>query len=123
MISTTYQRSAGGLSFAPVLATGMRRLVATALVLVSTTACTHEEDTVVAYPTTQVTVQQTTVVQQTVPVHVHQHRPIDCGMMCRTTERACSQACRPTSWSPNMQTIQDSCERDCDFGRFVCVGD
>jgi len=100
----------------------MSRLVAMALVLAAA-SCTHRDDVQVAYPTTQVTVQQTTVVQQTVPVHIHQHRPIDCDMMCRTVSRSCGQACRPTSWSPQMRTIQDSCERDCDFGRFVCVGD
>jgi hypothetical protein len=100
----------------------MHRIFAVALMLVAA-SCTHEEGAHVAYPTTQVTVQQTTVVQQTVPVHVHQHRPIDCDMMCRTVDRSCRQACRPTSWSPNMRSIQDSCEGDCRFSRFVCVGD
>jgi hypothetical protein len=85
-------------------------------------ACTRPS-TLVVQPTTQVTVVQQTTVQQTVPVQVTYGRPFDCDMMCRTIERSCEQACAPTSWSPNMQAIADSCEQDCDFQAYVCVGD
>lgn len=77
----------------------------------------------VVQPTTQVTVVQQTTVQQTIPVTVQYGRPLDCDMMCGSISRSCEQACVPTSWSPNMQTIRDSCEGDCDFQEFACVGD
>jgi hypothetical protein len=99
----------------------LRALSMTAALLLS--ACAHEESSTVAYPSTHVTVVQQTTVQQSVPVYVTYGRPFDCDMMCRTIERSCAQACRPTSWSPQMRTIQDSCERDCDFNHFACVGD
>ena len=83
-------------------------------------ACTHEETIV---PVTQVTqVNQVSVVQPTT-VHVHQGPNIDCEALCRNIARSCEMGCRPSAWSPNMQTIQDACEHDCDFNEFSCVQD
>lgn len=48
---------------------------------------------------------------------------LNCESMCSHIESSCRQACRPQAWSPNMQSIQDSCEHDCDFQRFTCVHD
>lgn len=48
---------------------------------------------------------------------------VNCEAICRQIERACRQACRPQAWSPNMQSIADSCEHDCDFNRFSCVSE
>ena len=110
----------------------MKRVLALLAVVVAA-ACTHEQEAQVAHPGsatvvqpgTHVTVvQQTTaVVQQTIPVHVHYGRGIDCDMMCRNTRRACDRSCVPTAWSPNMQSIADHCSGDCRFNEFACVGD
>jgi len=94
--------------------------------LVTVTACAHPQGQVQVTQVNQITpvtvVQQTTV-NQTVPVYVQNGPRLDCDMLCRTHARACNQACVPTSWSPNMQSIHDSCEQDCHFSEFVCVGD
>jgi hypothetical protein len=81
-------------------------------------SCVHEETVI---PVTQVTqVNQVSVVQPTT-VHVHQGPNIDCEALCRNIATACERGCAPGAWSPNMQSIQDSCEHDCDFNEFSCV--
>jgi hypothetical protein len=46
-----------------------------------------------------------------------------CQRMCANIERSCRAACRPHAWSPNMRSMQDACENDCDFARFSCDSD
>ncbi len=100
----------------------MKHFLSLSLLLLG--ACAHQvEHNVQVTQVTPVTVVQQTTVHQTVPVHVHQGPRLDCDMLCRTHRRACDQACVPTSWSPNMQSVRDSCEQDCRFSEFVCVGD
>jgi hypothetical protein len=103
----------------------MSRCVAVALFSLAV-CCTHDESaggpTVVAVTqVTPVTVVQQTTVQQTVPVHVQYGPSIDCDVICDSAQSSCDRACVPTSWSPNMQSIADSCEGDCDFNHFVCI--
>lgn len=89
-------------------------------------ACAHHEartQVVQVNQVTPVTVVQQTTVNQTVPVNIYNGPQLDCDMLCRTHARACNQACVPTSWSPNMQSIADGCEGDCRFSEYVCVGD
>lgn len=56
-------------------------------------------------------------------VNVRLRVRLNCEAICRQIETACRQACRPQAWSPNMQSIADACERDCDFNRFSCVSE
>ena len=56
-------------------------------------------------------------------VNVRVRVRLNCASMCDHIEMSCRQACRPQAWSPNMQSMQDSCEHDCDFQRFSCVHD
>jgi len=48
---------------------------------------------------------------------------LNCEAICRQIARSCQQACRPQTWSPNMQSVSDACERDCDFNRFACTSE
>ena len=87
------------------------------IALCALAGCIHEE----AYPATQVTqVNQVAVVYNT---SVHQGPNIDCEALCRNINRACDSGCRPSAYSPQMRTIQDSCERDCDFTQYCCIQD
>jgi len=47
---------------------------------------------------------------------------INCEEFCRPSYDSCRVGCQPQAWSPNMQSIQDHCEHQCDFNRFSCVG-
>jgi hypothetical protein len=48
---------------------------------------------------------------------------LNCEPICRQSYESCRVACRPQAWSPNMQSIQDSCENDCRFNQFSCVSE
>ncbi len=62
-------------------------------------------------------------VQAQAQVNVRLTVRLNCEAICRQIETACRQACRPQAWSPNMQSIADACEHDCDFNRFSCVSE
>ncbi|MDP3278382.1 MAG: hypothetical protein Q8Q09_24550 [Deltaproteobacteria bacterium] len=88
--------------------------LAIALALCAVGCVTREVVYVVQQPTQSTTA--SAQVQATATTQVQ----LRCEPICRQSYNACRSGCRPQSWSPNMQSIQDSCERDCDFNRFSC---